>query len=76
MKGTRRLMRVSACSQTATSMPGSVSERDSSVDESLSMQPNGYFHATYSAGSVSERDSLVLCWKGLVGSTERSIEVC
>ena len=29
LKGTRRLMRVSACSQTATSMPGSVSDRDS-----------------------------------------------
>ena len=29
------------------------------VDESLSVQPNGYFHATFSAGSVSESDSLV-----------------
>ena len=38
VKGTRRLMRVSACSQTATSMPGSVSDRDSLVDVSLDVQ--------------------------------------
>ena len=43
----------------ATYSAGSVSERDTSVDESLSMQPNGYFHASYSAGSVSERDTSV-----------------
>ena len=43
----------------ATSFAGSFSESDLLVDESLNLQPNGYFHATYSAGSVSESDSLV-----------------
>ena len=42
----------SACYFHAASFAASVSERDSLVDESLSVQPNGYFHATYSAGSV------------------------
>ena len=37
----------------ATFSGGSVSERDSLVDERLSMQPNGYFQAIYAAGSVS-----------------------
>ena len=32
-------------------------ERDSLVDASLSMQPNGYFHPASSAGNASGRDS-------------------
>ena len=38
---------------------GSDSDSDSLVDESLSMQPKGHFHATYHAGSVSESNTLV-----------------
>ena len=49
MKGTCRLMRVSACSQTATSMPGSVSDRDSLVDVSLGVQT---YAATFTATSM------------------------
>ena len=38
VKGTRQLIRVSACRQAATSMPGSVSDKDSLVDVSLGVQ--------------------------------------
>ena len=57
MEVTLRLVRISACSQGAISMPLillDVSVKVTHVDKSLDVQPKGYLHTTYPAGGISE----------------------
>ena len=55
VRATHWYTRVTACSQVL----GSISESNLLVDNSHGLQPQSYFHATYSARSISESDSLI-----------------